>query len=98
MYIPPIRLSEVSRRLANLEQAKRSADLSAVSDEAHALKGSASTFGAIRLSKIAQTIEFACKAGDKDVAEEQMPLLVAESAEAIAALHEFIAGLEQSSE
>lgn len=58
----------------------------AMADEAHALKSSAASFGAVALSDLAKQIEAAGRGGDVDTATDQVSQLTTVHAEAIEAL------------
>ena len=56
---------ESARRLSLLEADVAVADVNAAADQAHALKGSAGTFGALALRRVVHTLEQAGRAGDQ---------------------------------
>jgi HPt (histidine-containing phosphotransfer) domain-containing protein len=60
-------LSETVVHSEKLKTALREQILDVVADEAHALKGSAGTFGAARLQGFAQSIEAACREGNRQL-------------------------------
>jgi CheY-like chemotaxis protein/HPt (histidine-containing phosphotransfer) domain-containing protein len=70
-------VNEVRRRLPNLEGALERRDLGALAHEAHALKGSAGTFGASALGAEALALEQAAKSDNWDRVLTQLPTLVA---------------------
>lgn len=78
--------TESSRRCRLIETAVAGGDADAARHDAHALKGSALTFGAARLSALAMSLEQAGRAADlgslvRDV--EQLAQLVARTQEAL---------------
>jgi HPt (histidine-containing phosphotransfer) domain-containing protein len=77
-------VGEARRRLATIEAALASADHAAIAASAHALKGSAGTFGARALEAEALALELAAKAGHADVLEARVDALVAVAGESIA--------------
>lgn len=78
-------------RLANMRKHLEAGDAGAISELAHALKGSAGTMGATRMRGLAQDIEKATKAGRADAAvADGLTQLEAAYAEACAALSGFL--------
>ena len=59
-------LAAVPGRLETLDRAATSGDLVAVSDQAHALTGSAASFGARRMADLCRQLRVAAQAGDHD--------------------------------
>ena len=60
--------SEIEERAGKLAKALVESSLPGLEDEAHALKSSAGTFGAARLSGLARDIESACREGNRSLA------------------------------
>ena len=79
--------AELERRLGQVKVARTCGDLSTLAREAHAIKGSAATFGAPALSAQALTLERAAKAGDADLAWGIMPDLLAMAEETLDLLY-----------
>jgi DNA-binding response OmpR family regulator len=69
-------VSEGKRRVLAIQSAGESGDLLTVGDEAHALKGSAGTFGALVLQAEALELERAGKAGKSDLVGERLTSFV----------------------
>lgn len=65
-------LSEMSMGLGRLEDASRSADLTAISEESHYLKGSCQTVGADRLSDVFSKIHVECSSDNCSVLPSTM--------------------------
>jgi HPt (histidine-containing phosphotransfer) domain-containing protein len=76
-------VAEVRRQLATIEAALSSADHAAIALAAHALKGSAGTFGARALQSEALALELAAKAGHADLVRNESRLLTAVAGESI---------------
>ncbi len=57
-------LEESTKRMQHIDQLIISKDMTEMGNQAHALKGSAATFGAVLLVPVAQQLELACKQGD----------------------------------
>jgi two-component system sensor histidine kinase/response regulator len=68
-------VAEVQRRLAGIESAVAAADTGRVGEEAHAMKGSAGTFGGARLEAEALAVEKAGKAGNLEQISMELPAL-----------------------
>ncbi|WP_200387135.1 Hpt domain-containing protein [Thiocapsa imhoffii] len=68
--------SEAARRCTRLEAAIAAGDPLEAAKEAHALKGSALTFGACRLSACALSFEQAGRGGDLNFIVQSMPQLL----------------------
>jgi HPt (histidine-containing phosphotransfer) domain-containing protein len=76
-------VGEARRRLATIEAALASADHAAIAASAHALKGSAGTFGARVLEAEALALELAAKAGQADVLGAKVGSLLAVAGKSI---------------
>lgn len=76
-------VGEARRRLTTIEAARASADHAAIAASAHALKGSAGTFGARALESEALALELAAKAGQADVVEARVESLLAVAGKSI---------------
>lgn len=75
-------MNETDERILRMQEAMRSGDLDSVAAEAHAMKSSSGTFGALRLQVLVQRLEAAANVNDADLAAEllgRVPDLVAES-------------------
>lgn len=75
-------MTETDDRLSRMRSAADSGDLGAVAIEAHAMKSSSGTFGALRLQRLGERLEAAATASDHRLASElldALPDLVAES-------------------
>ncbi len=75
-------MTETDERLARMQSAMQSKDLDSVAAEAHAMKSSSGTFGALRLQQLVEQLEAAASANDANLASELMsglPGLVVES-------------------
>ncbi|MCO5760175.1 MAG: response regulator [Chromatiaceae bacterium] len=83
---------EMERRLLRVAEAKNRGDLAALALEAHAIKGSAGTFGAPALSAEALILERAAKSGETDQAWGKVPDLMAVAAETLSRLRDRFAG------
>jgi HPt (histidine-containing phosphotransfer) domain-containing protein len=84
--------SEMDRRLLRVAEAKNRGDLAALALEAHAIKGSAGTFGAPALSAEALILERAAKSGETDQAWGKVSDLMAVAAETLSRLRDRFAG------
>jgi CheY-like chemotaxis protein/PAS domain-containing protein len=75
-------MTETSERLLRMQAAMKSEDLTSIADEAHAMKSSSGTFGALRLQSLVERLESAATVNDASLASELLdglPDLVAES-------------------
>lgn len=75
-------MKETDQRLVRMRDAMRSGELETIAAEAHAMKSSSGTFGALRLQRAVERIEAAAEAADADLAAElldRLPGLVADS-------------------
>jgi len=79
-------LDELQSRLKYIAEAARGADYSTLRDQAHVLKSSAGTFGAVELQQLARALDEACVQGDLQRAESLAERLPAEAARASEAL------------
>jgi len=61
-------VGELDRQAAALESAANTADLAAMAQAAHRLKGSAASFGAVPLSGVLASVEQAARRGDSEAA------------------------------
>jgi CheY-like chemotaxis protein/HPt (histidine-containing phosphotransfer) domain-containing protein len=61
-------VGELDRQAAALESAANTADLAAMAQAAHRLKGSAASFGAVPLSRVLASVEQAARRGDSEAA------------------------------
>jgi len=61
-------VGELDRQAAALESAADTADLAAMAQAAHRLKGSAASFGAVPLSGVLASVEQAARRGDREAA------------------------------
>ena len=73
-------------RIQKMRAQSESADLVALANSAHSLRGTAGNVGAVRLSSVLERIESAAKGGDSGRAIQAVGLLEAEFAAARAAL------------
>ena len=71
LHVVELFINETSRRVNEIEQFSKENNLSLIEKEAHAIKSSAATIGAIKLGELAKTIEQLCKS------KQTEPLLVA---------------------
>ena len=71
-------LAAVPGRLETLDRAASSGDLVAVSDQAHALTGSAASFGAVGMADLCRQLRVAAQAGDHPAALRLVGALHAE--------------------
>ena len=69
-------LSELGKRLIALQEAAAAKDLGQVRHEAHTVKGSAATFGALSLSQAAKETEYAATDENQALAEERLKKLL----------------------
>jgi CheY-like chemotaxis protein/HPt (histidine-containing phosphotransfer) domain-containing protein/PAS domain-containing protein len=75
-------MTETDERLLRMQTAMQSGDLDSVAAEAHAMKSSSGTFGALRLQLLVERLEAAANVNDASLASELLdglPSLVAES-------------------
>jgi HPt (histidine-containing phosphotransfer) domain-containing protein len=80
--------SDAAARLARMTAAK---DVAGIAPEAHALISIAGNVGGMRISKLARSVEAACKAGDFQTASAILPSLSAAVAAATSALKAWLA-------
>jgi PAS domain S-box-containing protein len=88
-------IGELEAQAVVLDGAAAENDLEAMGQYAHRLKGSAASFGALRLSDVSAAIEQAAKAGDLTRALDRMPefrALCKESLQAIVRFRQDMAG------
>ncbi len=71
-----IYIRELKIRLQQIRAALESGKMERVEYEAHALRSSSGTFGAIKLQELAAHVERACLAGDFDTADELARVLL----------------------
>ncbi len=62
-------ITESTKRLEQIEQLLENRDFVELGNQSHALKGSAATFGAIKLTPLAESLEQSCKQGKVEDAE-----------------------------
>src|SRR5258708_29451631 len=62
-------LEQTDERAARIEAASAAGDLAALGREAHSLLGAAGNVGAVGVSRLAQALETACRAGEREAAE-----------------------------
>ena len=74
-------LAAVPVRLETLDRAVRGRDLAAVADQAHALTGSAASFGARGMARLCRELRVAAKEGDADAVAGLVRAVHAEFAE-----------------
>ncbi|SDW45752.1 Hpt domain-containing protein [Thiocapsa roseopersicina] len=86
MELSGLFLTESERRRRSIEAAVLSGNPAAACHEAHALKGSALTFGAAKLGALALEMEQAGRQGDLDRLTRHLPALERLTAETQAAL------------
>lgn len=82
-------VDECRQRLVTMNEAHRNRDEKILEDQAHALKSSSGSFGAIKLEAVAREIEKAAKEGDFTVLDRnvsRLEALVEQSLEALQAL------------
>jgi CheY-like chemotaxis protein/PAS domain-containing protein len=75
-------MSETDERLLRMQAATPAGDFESVATDAHAMKSSSGTFGALRLQSLAERLEAAASASDASLVSELLdvlPDLVAES-------------------
>ncbi|EGV16455.1 Hpt domain-containing protein [Thiocapsa marina] len=84
--------TESERRRCRIEAAVSARDSAAACHEAHALKGSALTFGACRLGELALKMEQAGRRGDLDGLTSDLPELARLTAETQTALVRLFSG------
>ncbi|MBL4892673.1 MAG: Hpt domain-containing protein [Rhizobiaceae bacterium] len=77
-------------RFAKIVLAAEKMDLAQLESEAHALKGSAVTFGAVRLHQLASDLEHASKNGDEEFITKNAGRISLEGEKAADALNEFL--------
>jgi HPt (histidine-containing phosphotransfer) domain-containing protein len=86
--------TESAQRLENIQTNLKQDDMSALSVEAHSLKGTSATFGAESLRSLSERIEKSAKAGDSATVESLVPEIPARLEAVITALNEFSSKLE----
>lgn len=89
-------LVETERRVRALAARARAGDIAGAADEAHALKGSAGTFGAMALRQCACELEQAGRAGDADATLKLLPTvegLTGQTCNLLRAEYDFLAPL-----
>lgn len=64
-------VSELRARAVRMQQALQAENVALLSRELHSLKGSAGTFGAMRLARMARFADEACKSGDSALVLDQ---------------------------
>ena len=69
-------LSELDKRLIAIQEAAKAKDLHQVRHEAHTVKGSAATFGALSLSQASKETEYAATDEDHALAEQKLKRLL----------------------
>ncbi|MGE0096293.1 MAG: response regulator [Alphaproteobacteria bacterium] len=79
-------IAESAERLKRMATAAAQGDITTLGREAHALKSSSGTFGAIKLQEQARALEMACRAGDATKALELAKPIQAMALEASKAL------------
>jgi len=89
--------SQAKDRVMAICEAASGLDTKRLEDEAHALKSSAATFGAIRLNRLAADLEIAGRGGDKTFIAQNAGRITAECETAIAGLQEFLEGYSEAS-
>lgn len=75
-------MTETDDRLLRMQTAMKSGDFDSIAAEAHAMKSSSGTFGALRLQRLVERLEAAAAADDVGLASElldQLPDMVAKS-------------------
>lgn len=88
-------LAEARQRSRRMADAAAAGDLPVIEREAHTLKSSASTFGAVRLAQAVRTLERTCRTEDAEAVERMsgaISALVEEAADAYRALGLISAG------
>ena len=81
-------IAESAERLKRMAAAAAQGDITTLGREAHALKSSSGTFGAVKLQEQARALEMACRAGDATKALElakPIQLMAVEASKALAA-------------
>jgi CheY-like chemotaxis protein/HPt (histidine-containing phosphotransfer) domain-containing protein len=94
-------LAEARQRSRHMADAAAASDLQVIEREAHTLKSSASTFGAVRLAQAVRTLERTCRTEDAAAVERMsraISALVEEAADAYRALGLISAGEVSASE
>lgn len=86
--------TESAQRLENIQSNLAQSDMSALSVEAHSLKGTSATFGAESLRSLSERIEKSAKAGDTETVAALVPEVPARLTAVVTALNEFAAKLE----
>ena len=87
-------IDEARARLDRIAAHIETGDLSALDGEAHALKGSARTYGLSQLGDLAETVERAGEAGDKDEVLSVSRTLIGVASDHLDALKLFTKSLE----
>ena len=83
-------LEQTEERAARIQAASAEGDLAALGREAHSLLGAAGNVGAVDVSRLAEALETACRAGERAAAERLGGELVAAADLAAAALRAWL--------
>lgn len=86
--------TESAQRVENIQSTLSKGDMTALSVEAHSLKGTSATFGAESLRALSEKIEKSAKAGDVNAVTELVPEVPDRLQAVLSALHEFAAKLD----
>ena len=81
--------AESAQRVKNIQKNLVDQDYTALSVEAHSLKGTSATFGAEALRALSEKIEKSAKAGDNHTVERLVPEIPDKLDAVLAALHQF---------
>ena len=81
--------AESAQRVENIQNNLAQRDFTALSVEAHSLKGTSATFGAEALRALSEKIEKSAKAGDNQTVEDLVPEIPAKLEAVLSALHQF---------
>lgn len=81
--------AESAQRVENIQNNLAQRDFTALSVEAHSLKGTSATFGAEALRALSEKIEKSAKAGDNQTVEDLVPEIPAKLKAVLSALHQF---------
>lgn len=81
--------AESAQRLDNIQTSLSNKNMSALSVEAHSLKGTSATFGAESLRLLSEKIEKSAASGDETLVEELVPEIPEKLSAVLDALQEF---------
>ena len=88
-----IYLDEVAKRIELIQQYHSTGDIAALGGEAHALKSSSASFGALSLAETARELELAARESNRKGVDLQMENLQSLAERSIAAINAYLADL-----